>query len=266
MARIVAENTWSPVDDAPGRNLRSPRSSHIAAAIRALNHISGHNRRIVFCQHYTDAAVSPSTPATPTAADPMTRFRYSQTFAGGRRLDHRALVFPPFTAEPAAGTATPTIWSDKDPASAASSSTMYVIGAVTEPGTLRQIQWNDNNVAPIASAYANRRIGASGSVKLDALAIYETSDQPGRILDTSWGTSIDPFRAPRPGGVIVDDLPTDLRTLEETLWTTQRQQQLTVHGWIYGLADGLMRDLGFTVHRAEDLLPSYVAALEALET
>ena len=45
----------------------------------------------------------------------------------------------------------------------------------------------------------------------------------------------------------------------------QRGQPVTVHGWIYGLKDGLMRDLGFTVHRREDLLPRYVAALEALQ-
>ncbi|WP_300454849.1 carbonate dehydratase [Accumulibacter sp.] len=45
----------------------------------------------------------------------------------------------------------------------------------------------------------------------------------------------------------------------------ERGQEVTVHGWIYGLKDGLMRDLGFTVHRREDLLPRYVAALEALQ-
>ena len=45
----------------------------------------------------------------------------------------------------------------------------------------------------------------------------------------------------------------------------ERGQPVTVHGWIYGLKDGLMRDLGFTVHRREDLLPRYVAALEALQ-
>jgi carbonic anhydrase len=45
----------------------------------------------------------------------------------------------------------------------------------------------------------------------------------------------------------------------------QRGQPITVHGWIYGLKDGLMRDLGFTVHRCEDLLPNYLAALEALQ-
>ncbi|HZX31729.1 MAG TPA: carbonate dehydratase [Rhodocyclaceae bacterium] len=45
----------------------------------------------------------------------------------------------------------------------------------------------------------------------------------------------------------------------------KRGQRLTVHGWIYGLKDGLMRDLGCTVHRPEDLLPRYTAALEALD-
>ena len=45
----------------------------------------------------------------------------------------------------------------------------------------------------------------------------------------------------------------------------QRGQPLTVHGWIYGLKDGLMHDLGITVHRPEDLQSRYDAALEALE-
>jgi carbonic anhydrase len=45
-------------------------------------------------------------------------------------------------------------------------------------------------------------------------------------------------------------------------WT--RGQPLTVHGWIYGLKDGLIRDLGLNVRRPEDLMPRYVAALEGL--
>jgi len=45
----------------------------------------------------------------------------------------------------------------------------------------------------------------------------------------------------------------------------QRGQPLTVHGWIYGLKDGLMNDLGFTVHRAEDLGHRYLGALQALD-
>jgi carbonic anhydrase len=44
----------------------------------------------------------------------------------------------------------------------------------------------------------------------------------------------------------------------------QRGQRLTVHGWIYGLKDGLVRDLGLTVRRSEDLRPRYDAALAAL--
>ena len=44
----------------------------------------------------------------------------------------------------------------------------------------------------------------------------------------------------------------------------RRGQPLTVHAWIYGLKDGLVRDLGLNVRRPEDLMPRYVAALEAL--
>lgn len=44
----------------------------------------------------------------------------------------------------------------------------------------------------------------------------------------------------------------------------RRGQPLTVHGWVYGLKDGLMRDLGLTVRRAEELVPRYTAALSAL--
>ncbi|MBT0963274.1 carbonate dehydratase [Denitromonas iodatirespirans] len=43
-----------------------------------------------------------------------------------------------------------------------------------------------------------------------------------------------------------------------------RGQKLTVHGWVYGLKDGLMNDLGLTVSRSQDLVPRYAAALEAL--
>ena len=44
----------------------------------------------------------------------------------------------------------------------------------------------------------------------------------------------------------------------------RRGQRLTVHGWIYGLKDGLIRDLGVNVGRPQDLMPRYAAALEAL--
>ena len=43
-----------------------------------------------------------------------------------------------------------------------------------------------------------------------------------------------------------------------------RGQGLTVHGWIYGLKDGLMRDLGLTVSSSEDVSDRYRTALAAL--
>jgi carbonic anhydrase len=52
-------------------------------------------------------------------------------------------------------------------------------------------------------------------------------------------------------------------TVVQDAW--QRGQQITVHGWIYGLKDGLMHDLGITVHRPEDLGIRYEAALKALD-
>jgi len=44
----------------------------------------------------------------------------------------------------------------------------------------------------------------------------------------------------------------------------RRGQELTVHGWIYGLRDGLMRDLGMTVDRSDDIEACYAAALRQL--
>ena len=45
----------------------------------------------------------------------------------------------------------------------------------------------------------------------------------------------------------------------------KRGQRLTVHGWVYGLKDGLVHDLGITVDRLEELPSRYEAALRALE-
>jgi carbonic anhydrase len=44
----------------------------------------------------------------------------------------------------------------------------------------------------------------------------------------------------------------------------ERGQSLTVHGWVYGLQDGLIRDLGTTVSAPEEALPAYRAAIDAL--
>jgi carbonic anhydrase len=44
----------------------------------------------------------------------------------------------------------------------------------------------------------------------------------------------------------------------------RRGQPVAVHGWIYGLEDGLLRDLGLSVTRGEDLTAAYSRVLAAL--
>ena len=52
-------------------------------------------------------------------------------------------------------------------------------------------------------------------------------------------------------------------TIVQDAW--ERGQQLTIHGWIYGLQDGLLRDLGLTVSGPEELATKMPASLAAYE-
>ena len=52
-------------------------------------------------------------------------------------------------------------------------------------------------------------------------------------------------------------------TVVQDAWA--RGQQLTVHGWIYDLHDGLLRDLRFCVDGAGDPAAACVAAASALQ-
>lgn len=51
-------------------------------------------------------------------------------------------------------------------------------------------------------------------------------------------------------------------TIVQQAW--QRGQELTVHGWIYGLADGRLRDLGITTAQTTELPIRYAQALTRL--
>ena len=44
-------------------------------------------------------------------------------------------------------------------------------------------------------------------------------------------------------------------TIVQSAW--QRGQELVVHGWIYGLEDGLLRDLGISIDSADKLATAY---------
>jgi carbonic anhydrase len=48
-------------------------------------------------------------------------------------------------------------------------------------------------------------------------------------------------------------------TIVQSAW--QRGQEVAVHGWIYGLKDGLLRDLGISIDNAEGLASAYRGAI-----
>lgn len=49
-------------------------------------------------------------------------------------------------------------------------------------------------------------------------------------------------------------------TIVQNAW--KRNQELVVHGWIYGLQDGLLRDLGISIDNAAGLNAAYQSALK----
>ena len=52
-------------------------------------------------------------------------------------------------------------------------------------------------------------------------------------------------------------------TIVRDAW--ERGQDLTVHGWVYGLRDGLVRDLDFSATSADEASAQYTAALAGLD-
>ncbi len=53
-------------------------------------------------------------------------------------------------------------------------------------------------------------------------------------------------------------------TVVQDAW--DRGQQLTVHGWVYGLHDGLLRDLGMSVSGPEELAPRVATRLKTYDS
>ncbi|MCZ2414926.1 MAG: carbonic anhydrase, partial [Burkholderiales bacterium] len=51
-------------------------------------------------------------------------------------------------------------------------------------------------------------------------------------------------------------------TIVRDAW--DRGQALSVHGWIYGLNNGLLRDLGVTAQNRKEAAERYEAAIQAL--
>ena len=53
-------------------------------------------------------------------------------------------------------------------------------------------------------------------------------------------------------------------TIVQDAWL--RGQKVEVHGWVYGVSDGLIRELGLGVDSAENLATAYEAALAAVRS
>jgi carbonic anhydrase len=53
-------------------------------------------------------------------------------------------------------------------------------------------------------------------------------------------------------------------TIVQDAW--QRGQELVVHGWVYGLHNGLLQDLAMTVSRLDDAGVAYETAIAAVRS
>jgi carbonic anhydrase len=62
---------------------------------------------------------------------------------------------------------------------------------------------------------------------------------------------------------VIEQISNVCRTsIVEDAWA--RGQQLTIHGWIYGIHDGLLRDLNVTAKSAAEAATGYRRAVESL--
>lgn len=52
-------------------------------------------------------------------------------------------------------------------------------------------------------------------------------------------------------------------TIVEDAW--QRGQEVVIHGWVYGLHNGLLEDLRLTVERIDDIEPAHARAVAAVQ-
>ena len=53
-------------------------------------------------------------------------------------------------------------------------------------------------------------------------------------------------------------------SIVQDAWSQGRA--LTLHGWIYRLSDGLLRDTGLSASRADEVRPAYLSAMQRVGT
>ncbi|HUI99464.1 MAG TPA: carbonate dehydratase [Usitatibacter sp.] len=110
----------------------------------------------------------------------------------------------------------------------------------------------------VAAALENRRVGLADNWLRHVQDVHmKHADRIGRIAE----------------GAERHDRLCELNVIEQVAHACQttivreaweRGQRLAVHGWVYGLKDGLLRDLDTTVMRPEEVLPVSQAAIARL--
>jgi carbonic anhydrase len=90
------------------------------------------------------------------------------------------------------------------------------------------------HVHDVALKHAHALAELSGTARLDRLCELNVIEQVANVAQT---------------------------TVMRDAW--ERGQRVAVHGWVYGLQDGLLRDLGATVDNADEAVASHEAAIAA---
>ncbi len=101
----------------------------------------------------------------------------------------------------------------------------------------------------VHAAMVNRRVGLADNWLRH---VQDVSQKHEKYLGEAMST---PERANRlcELNVVEQVVNTSQTTIVQDAW--DRGQQLTIHGWIYGVHDGLLRDLGMSVSCVDDLPP-----------
>lgn len=111
-----------------------------------------------------------------------------------------------------------------------------------------------SNCGGVAAALTDRRVGLADNW------IRHVTDV--RMLHQAWLDTV-----PMPQRVnalvelnVIEQAANACRTtIVQDAWS--RGQEVVVHGWVYGLHNGLLEDLQLTVGRPEDVQPAYAKAL-----
>ncbi|WP_280152921.1 carbonate dehydratase [Piscinibacter sp. XHJ-5] len=114
-----------------------------------------------------------------------------------------------------------------------------------------------SNCGGVHAALTDRRIGLADN--------WIRHVQDVRNRHQEWLASIDPehrVNALVELNVVEQALNVCQTTIVQDAW--QRGQEVVVHGWVYGLHNGLLQDLRMTVGGAEDVGPAYEKALAAV--